>query len=332
MNHLITTVEGLENRIGKAIAMIQLKTIDHLDEGALLWLSKSPVMFAGFGNGPDISLTLGGGDPGWAQGDTHELRLPTALLDDPALARPGVGFGSVFLLPAISEVLRVNGTVASVNGDVVTVSVKECYSHCGKALIRSAFWSALPGVAVPDEVAAFVAASRFMALATVDVHGSADVSPKGDQAAALARLEGGLVWVADRPGNKRIDSFRNILTQPHVAAMFLIPGSTQVAYLSGTAQITADETVRAHFAVQHKIPALVTALADAALSLHGSQALARANLWPVASPPEGIDPHQLGLAHLRLNKSLGARMVGTMMSVPGLMGKLMDEDYKKNLY
>jgi hypothetical protein len=175
MNARIDSVEALEASIGKAPSAIDLKVIDHLDETALRWLTASPLMFASVGNAEDIGVTLAGGKPGFAAGNARELRLPLALVDDPALLRVGSGFGSLFLVPGIGETLRINGRVAAVENGEALVAVEQCYVHCAKALIRSGFWSAGPREVPGADIAAFVAESRFMALATIDATGCADL-------------------------------------------------------------------------------------------------------------------------------------------------------------
>ncbi|MDC0713259.1 pyridoxamine 5'-phosphate oxidase family protein [Stigmatella sp. ncwal1] len=333
----IKTLEELEAIIGKAPPMLDLKVINHLDAGALRWIAASPLLFACFGSGTTLGVTLGGGPPGFAGGDARTLRLPAAMLDDPSLAQVGRGFGALFLLPGTGETLRVNGIVSAQHSGDIRITVHECYGHCAKALLRSEFWKALPDRTVPSNPSAFIDATRFMALATIDSQGHADVSPKGDLAGTLVRLDHHKVRFADRPGNRRVDSFRNILAQPHVAAALLIPGSTHVAYISGTARITSDEAVRSQFAVQDKVPALVTAMEDAAIQLHESPALARADLWPVKPSTHGIQATKLFIEHLKLNKenSLGARLASAALSVPGASGllkKSLEKDYKDNLY
>src|SRR3546814_2019229 len=83
-----------------------------------------------------------------------------------------------------------------------------------------------------------------MALATIDAAGRADLSPKGDPAGAMAHIAGDQLWFADRPGNRRADSFRNIIAQPLIAAALLIPGSSHIAIIRGTAMLTDDATAR----------------------------------------------------------------------------------------
>jgi uncharacterized protein len=332
VSEIIATVAALEERIGKASELVRLKSIDHLDEGALNWIKASPLMFAGFGDARRLALTLGGGDPGWAEGDAHELRLSALKLDDHALAQPGSSFGSIFLIPSISEILRVNGRVAEIDRGQIRVSIEECYFHCGKALIRSSFWDASDGAIAPDGVSAFASAGRFLALATIDTQGRADLSPRGDPAGAMTCFEDGTLWFADRPGNKRVDSFRNIMVQPRVAAAIIIPGSAQVIRILGNARITEDEPLRARFAVNGKIPALVTGIDHLTVERRESSALARADLWPAPTAPAHINPAKIAIAHMKLNKSADARLAGAAMSEPGVMERELAKEYKKNLY
>ncbi len=330
----IDSLAALEAVIGKTPPAVHLKVIDHLDEGALRWIAASPLMFTTFGEGTETAITIGGGAPGFASGETGVLRLPLASLDDPGLARPGSAFGSLFLAPGIGETLRVNGTVIDVSDGEARVTVRECYGHCAKALIRSDFWSAPARTDMFADTAGFVAATRFMALATSDGTGDADLSPKGDPAGCMVRMDGDTLWFADRPGNRRVDSFRNIVVQPHIAALLLVPGSSQVVVVKGTARITTDEAQRAQFEVRDKVPLLAIGVTDLDISLRPSPALERARLWPLETPAEGLDPAKLFVTHVKLNKSksLMAGVAGAVMSIPGLMRKGLESDYKKNLY
>ena len=332
---VIDTIAALEGVIGKTPPPMHLKVIDHLDAGALNWIAQSPLIFAGFGDGDGLGVTLAGGVAGFADSDAHELRLPITLMDDPALARPGVAFGSLFLLPGIGETLRVNGRVTAIEADRIHVAVEECYGHCAKAIIRSELWAAEPAPA-PDDPTAFVTASRFVALATLGAQGRADLSPKGDPAGCMARLDGDALWFADRPGNRRVDSFRNIIEQPQVALALLVPGAKRIAVVRGRARLTTDEVARALFAVQDKTPLLAIRIGVESITLSESAALVRASLWPVARHSD-IDPAKLFVEHIKLNKTggVGAALARATLSVPGMTGLLkkgLDKDYRDNLY
>lgn len=329
---LIESVAGLEAVIGKAPAGMDLKVIDHLDAGARSWIAASPIMFANFASASAIGVSAAGGAPGAIATTSTQLKIPAAMIDEPGLACQGAAVGGMFLLPGISEILRVNGTVSSVSTSEIIVDVTECYGHCGKALIRSGFWSAEPRTSDPANLAAFAGASRFMALGTVDANGRADCSPKGDPAGALVHVEGEDVWFPDRPGNKRIDSFKNILTNPRVGALLIVPGAFHAARLTGSATMTTDDRHRRNFIVQDKVPTLVTRIANVSVEIYESATLARARLWPVTAPVTDIKPAKMFVDHVKLNKGLAAKLIGAAMSVPGLMQKGLEHDYKKNLY
>ncbi len=335
MKALIQTVDALEAVIGKTPPQMHLKVIDHLDAGALRWIAQSPLMFAGFGTHQGLRAMIVGGAAGFAAGDALELRLPLSLIDDPDAAALGAVFGGLFLLPGIGETLRVNGRVAALETDQVRIVVEECYGHCAKALIRSSFWVAEPGDA-PCDPADFIAASRFAALASRSAGGGADLSPKGDPAGVMARLDGDTLWFSDRPGNRRADSFRNILKQPDVALVLMVPGAHRIVSVRGRAVLTTDMSVRDRFAVGEKVPLLAVGVAIADLAVTASTALARADLWPVKSPSD-IDPTTLFVEHIKRNKAGGvvATLARASLAVPGMNGILkkgLDKDYRDNLY
>jgi predicted pyridoxine 5'-phosphate oxidase superfamily flavin-nucleotide-binding protein len=180
----------------------------------------------------------------------------------------------------------------------------------------------------------FLAASRFLALVTLDSNGRADVSPKGDPAGLMMRLSEGVAWFPDRPGNRRADSFRNVLTQRRVAAAVLVPGATRIALVDGEARITKNEQIRNGFAVQNKVPRLVVSIEQPKITIVDSTALKRAQLWPPKPVGKSIDPAAMLVAHVNLNKQAGlsAKLIRAVLSVPGLMQKGLDRDYRTNLY
>lgn len=277
-------------------------------------------------------LTLAAGE---IAGDEHHLLVSQAALDHAAGVVPGQPFASLFLLPGIGETLRVNGRVAEVAGGQVRVRVTECYGHCAKALIRSDFWSALPAE-TPAGLPAFAAATRFIALATTDAGGMADISPKGDPAGCMVQLDGDTLLFADRPGNRRLDSFRNMLDHPRVSLALLVPGVSMFALAEGTATLSTEPALLQRFTVQGKVPLVVTTVALDRVDLQSSPALAHAALWPV-DPVRGIDPAQLFVEHIRRNRTVGisARLARATLAVPGadrLVRKGLDKDYSDNLY
>lgn len=336
MNAIISNVDQLQSCVGRLPGPRDLKVIDYLDDNAIRWIAASPFLFAAFGDANEISVTAAGGARGFVRVlGPSQLSLPAAFVDDPKIARVGQGFGSLFLVPGIDETLRVNGSVSAVAADSITVAVSECYLHCAKALIRSEFWAARPRAEYSTaDAIAHLDTSRFMALGTIDAAGHADLSPKGDPAGALLKVVKGDIMYPDRPGNRRVDSFRNILTQSRVAALALTPGAAIVAVIGGNARIVTDEALCAAFEVREKIPKLVTCIEPAMLRLYRSEALLRAQLWPVVQTATDLDPAEIFKTHVKLNRSTGvaAALSRAAVSVPGLMRAGLNNDYKKNLY
>lgn len=337
MDSVINTVEALESQVGARAGAVDLKVIDHLDAHAQRWLAVSPLVFAGFSDTQQIEVTVAGGRPGFTVAlDASQLRIPRAALDDPHYAQVGRGAGLLFLIPGLGETLRVNGAVEAVSDDDIVIAVHECYAHCAKALLRSAFWSSDEPVARTgtDDLPGFLAVCRFMALATADTELHTDLSPKGDPAGLLMQGDSTQLCFADRPGNRRTDSMRNMLVRPQAAIMLLAPGSAQVAVVRGRAHMTADEALRQQFEVQSKVPKVVTVLESPHVVLRESAALLWARPWMTASAPEDIDPAAVFAAHVKLNKTggLSAAIARGMVSIPGLMRKGLDQDYKRNMY
>ncbi|MEM6827141.1 MAG: pyridoxamine 5'-phosphate oxidase family protein [Pseudomonadota bacterium] len=330
----IDSVEGLEAIVGKKPPALDLKVVDHIDPASQLWLSYATVMLATLGGPQGPTMLAGGGAAGFAQGSGGTLRIPHQNLDDAQAIQPGSAFGSLWLVPGMKETLRINGTVSGVSTDAVTVDVLECYLHCAKALLRSNFWQAAPSPTVPSDPDAFARASCLMALGTIDTHGHADVSPKGDPPDRLIRFDGERLVFADRPGNRRTDSFRNILVQPSVAILALIPGACEVLSARGEAILTDDMETRQLFEVEGKVPKLAIEVITKDWSIKPSAALRNATLWPAPPPPEALKPAKIFAEHMRLSKqkSLSARMAKAAVSVPGLVRRSLESDYEKNLY
>lgn len=334
LNHRIASVADLEAVIGPTPPAMHYKVIDHIDAGAADWIARSPFMFAGMGQGPDLRIALVGGRGGIVA-ERHALLLHGDALAAFGAAQVGDPFGSLFLLPGIGETLRVNGRVTQVADGSMRVEVRECYGHCAKALIRSGFWHAKP-VEAPDRLDDFLAQSRFLALATVGRNGDADVSPKGDPAGLLVQRDGEALLFAERPGNRRADSYRNMLKCGRVALALMIPGARAVALASGTATMTIDPLVLDRFRVEEKAPLMATRVTLERIAITHSVALDGAALWPVQAEAD-VDPAKLFVEHIRANKASGvaASLARASLAVPGashLLRKGLEKDYEENLY
>ena len=126
---------------------------------------------------------------------------------------------------------------------------------------------------------AFIAASPFMLLGTYDGE-KLDVSPKGDPAGSVVVEDVGMAFLlADRPGNNRIDGLLNILKDPNVAALFLIPGVRETLRVNGTATIHAEPEMLDRCLVKGRRPITVTRIEVREAGLHCAKAFMRSGLW-----------------------------------------------------
>ena len=126
--------------------------------------------------------------------------------------------------------------------------------------------------------AEFVKASPFAMLATVGPH-SLDASPRGDPPGFVEIIDDKTLLMADRRGNNRIDSLRNILHDPHVALLFLIPGIGETLRVNGTAEISVDPELIARFTLGDKAPRSMLLIHIESVFFQCSRALIRSELW-----------------------------------------------------
>jgi PPOX class probable FMN-dependent enzyme len=129
---------------------------------------------------------------------------------------------------------------------------------------------------------AFVEAAPFVALATSGPQGL-DVSPRGDPAGFVEVVDERTLLLPDRRGNNRIDSLRNILSDPRVALLFLIPGVGETLRVTGRAEITVDPTLLQRLAIDGKPPRTVLRIYIDKVFFQCSRALLRSRLWDPAA-------------------------------------------------
>lgn len=127
-----------------------------------------------------------------------------------------------------------------------------------------------------------IEAAPFVALATGGPDGL-DCSPKGDAPGFVHILDEKTLALPDRPGNNRIDGFRNILKDPRVALLFLIPGVGETFRVNGRAAISIDPELMQRFAVNGKLPKSVLVVHVETCFFHCSKAVVRSKLWDEAS-------------------------------------------------
>jgi uncharacterized protein len=173
-----------------------------------------------------------------------------------------------------------------------------------------------------------IALSPFILIATSNKKGRCDVSPKGDPPGFVQVLSDKHLAIPDRPGNARLDSIENILENPHIGLLFVIPGTRETLRINGKATIIQDDDVLERAIVDGKRPTLAIGVEVQEAFIHCAKAFIRSNLWKSETWPS--------LAHLpifakMLIDHVNAENIETDMSEKEL-DDLLVEDYKKELY
>ncbi|GAA2324174.1 2Fe-2S iron-sulfur cluster-binding protein [Streptomyces kunmingensis] len=347
--HRLTTAAEVEAVIGRPAALISLKQLSALDDGCRAVLARCPVAAFGYRDTDGTArTTFVGGAPGFAR--VHSVTRISFTVRGPEAARGPVSL--FFLLPAVGEVLRVNGSAAAHKGGETIVDVTEAYIHCAQAVIRSRLWepprqapAAEPvlgeGPLTGPGVADFLAAAPFLALSTWDTEGGSDTSPRGDRQTVARILNGRTLVLPDRKGNKRADILHNLLQDDRLSLAALVPGRSGVLHLRGRAAITDDSTLLETMALRGIPPHLALLIDVEHAEVTGNAALADARLWAPGGQPdrgETLDMMALGSAQVAANSavqgSTWAWLLKRVTAVPGmtrLIRKAADRAYRSGL-
>jgi uncharacterized protein len=144
---------------------------------------------------------------------------------------------------------------------------------------------------------AWLAASPFCLIATSAQDGTCDVSPKGDPRGFTLVLDDTTVVVPDRPGNRRGDGFRNVLSNPHVGLIYLVPGREDTLRINGRARLVREAPFFDEMIVKGHRPALALVVDVEEVFYHCSKAFMRSGLWKTESwQPEAV-PSRPVIAH-----------------------------------
>ena len=179
--------------------------------------------------------------------------------------------------------------------------------------------------ALLDVDRAWLAASPFCVMATADADGSCDASPKGDPAGSLVHvIDDRTIALAERPGNRRADGYRNILANPHVGLDFLIPGRGDTLRVNGRARLVSDAPFFDEMVVKGHRPILAVVVEIEELFFHCAKAFLRSGIWkPETWDPEAVVPRRAVVA---------AEVEPAGMTVDQLDDYYAPENYARGLY
>ena len=173
----------------------------------------------------------------------------------------------------------------------------------------------------------FIRRSPFLCIGTQNLDGKADVSPRGDPAGFVQILDQHTLAIPDRPGNNRLDTQVNILANPCVGLLFIIPGFDDTLRVNGRASLVNDPEILKNMSVDGRVPKLAIVVRVSEVFIHCAKAFRRSHLW---NPDHFQDRGEMpSLMKIILDQSTGAP------SDDDEMRKLddgLEDDYKKTLY
>jgi PPOX class probable FMN-dependent enzyme len=165
-----------------------------------------------------------------------------------------------------------------------------------------------------------IARSPFLLIASCDAAGNMDVSPKGDAAGFVRVLDNRTLVIPDRPGNRRGDTFSNVLENPDVALLFLVPGRRETLRVAGRARIVRDEALRESMAANGKAPELLLGVSVREVFFHCAKCIIRSDLWH-GYEAGGLPPYG----------EILVKHTGVDMDPADLQAEI-EENYKTQLY
>ncbi|MDE0690907.1 MAG: pyridoxamine 5'-phosphate oxidase family protein [Gammaproteobacteria bacterium] len=197
-----------------------------------------------------------------------------------------------------------------------------------EAALRSVIGEEIPGLSKKNEpflnefAIEFIAKAPFLVLSTADDQGRLDASPKGDAPGFVAVEDAHTLLIPDRLGNRLAYGHRNILVNPHVGVLFMIPGTTETLRVNGKASLTADPDLLQRLAVRGRPAVLVIRVEVEEVFFHCSKAFLRSKLW---------QPDVWGERHKVSFGKLYAKRNNASEETAAAIDEAIERDYRENL-
>jgi PPOX class probable FMN-dependent enzyme len=176
--------------------------------------------------------------------------------------------------------------------------------------------------ALDDAAIEFIRRSPFLVLATADAQGNLDASPKGDGAGFVTVADANTLIIPERRGNRLLFSLQNILANPRVGIIFMVPGTNETLRVNGSAELIADPKLMAAMTARGTPALLAIRVNVRECFFHCAKAFLRSQLWKPETWPERIE--------VPFGKMLAAKMGGDE-KVAHQIDEMIAQDYKNNL-
>ena len=189
------------------------------------------------------------------------------------------------------------------------IAIKKCLDH------------------VDRHAQAFIERSPFLCIGTQSQEGSADVSPRGDPCGFVKVLDERTLLIPDRPGNNRLDTMANILTNPNVGLLFIVPGFDDTMRVNGSAELTRDPELLNMMSINERVPGLAIVVHVQEVFIHCAKAFRRSKLWDHSQHQDRQDVPSL--MNIILDQTTGAPKDAKEQDA---LDRGLEEEYRRTMY
>jgi len=194
--------------------------------------------------------------------------------------------------------------------------------------LRALVGDGIPGLdlknqkALDADAVEYIARSPFLVLSTADADGHLDASPKGDAPGFVHVPDEHTIVIPDRPGNKLVYGHSNILANPRVGVLFMIPGTSETLRVNGSAELTTDPELLQSLAARGKPAVLGIRVHVEECFFHCAKAFIRSKLWDHEAWPER---HKVSFG------KMFAKLAGADEAAAAKVDEMIEADYRENL-
>lgn len=230
-----------------------------------------------------------------------------------------------FMASGIGHSLRVNGRLQVSSNKETKFLIEGIYFHCARAAARAKFWECPLEASIADETQRtgltaleFLSRSPYVLMKTQGPLSSTEISPRGDAPGFIHQIDENTLFIPERPGNKVAVSLSNIIDQPQIELLCLIPGTRKTLNISGYATITKSPSLLAACTVNGKQPKLGILVTIETQQMLEDSILANLNIWQTQKyvNPKAISSFPKALsAHMNGTGLLGKATVGVVKAV-----------------
>lgn len=178
-----------------------------------------------------------------------------------------------------------------------------------------------------EHAQAFIRRSPFLCIGTQNREGRADVSPRGDPVGFVRILDERTLAIPDRPGNNRLDTLANILSNPSVGLLFMVPGFDDTLRVNGRAVLSVDPDLLASLHVADRVPTLAIVVRIDEVFMHCAKAFRRSHLWSSEHRQDRAD--MPSLVKIILDETTGAPSDADTLK---RLDDELEEEYRCSLY